>query len=244
MSSTRQADQAYYALFCVSRPFSEHLTKQEDDQLRDKYDHNSFFYRGQPAVEEVRRALEYQKARGDKFLKLEGYTPLEQAFGMEKDETLTMVLSDFDLANRWHVNPDIRIQKPDYAQLEELEVRHYGPLDGEDFTARNNRRLREKLNYHGAYLGKRLVGCCYTCALGEWMCMDSLLVASDIRHRHVATTLLKAAAGMAQQEGRTLYLHADSDDTPKDLYAKMGFVVTDKVYEYLCTDLSTLKLDE
>ena len=53
MIPTRTTDQAFSALFSVSRPFSEHLTKREDDQLRDKYDHNSFFYEGQPSVEEV-----------------------------------------------------------------------------------------------------------------------------------------------------------------------------------------------
>ena len=64
MIPTRTTDQAFSALFSVSRPFSEHLTKREDDQLRDKYDHNSFFYEGQPSVEEVRQALAYQK-RGE-----------------------------------------------------------------------------------------------------------------------------------------------------------------------------------
>ena len=46
MIPTRTADQAFSALFSVSRPFSAHLTKREDDQLRDKYDHNAFFYEG------------------------------------------------------------------------------------------------------------------------------------------------------------------------------------------------------
>lgn len=243
MISTRQADQAYYELFSVSRPFSEHLTKREDNQLRDKYDHNSFFYHGQPTLEEVRRALEYQKARGDGFFKLEGYVPLEHSFGMEQDITLTMVLSDPAAADRWRSNPDVRIQKPDYAQLEQLELRYYGPLYGDDFTVRNNRRLREKLAYHGAYLGERLVGCCYTCEAGEWVCMDSLLVADDSRRQYVATTLMKSIAAAAHQAGRTLYLHADQDDTPKDMYARMGFVSTDRSYEYTCTDFRTLKLD-
>ena len=45
-------------------------------------------------------------------------------------------------------------------------------------------------------------------------------------------------------EGNTLYLHADPEDTPKDLYARMGFETVDRVYEYLCTDLSRLSLGE
>ena len=46
----------------------------------------------------------------------------------------------------------------------------------------------------------------------------------------------------AQERGEILYLHADSEDTPKELYAKMGFQAVDKLYEYLCTDFSKLKI--
>ena len=34
MKPTRTIDERFTALFSVSRPFSEHLTKREDDQLR------------------------------------------------------------------------------------------------------------------------------------------------------------------------------------------------------------------
>ena len=50
------------------------------------------------------------------------------------------------------------------------------------------------------------------------------------------------SAKTAQERGEILYLHADSEDTPKELYAKMGFQAVDKLYEYLCTDFSKLKI--
>ena len=243
MIPTRTTDQAFSALFSVSRPFSEHLTKREDDQLRDKYDHNSFFYEGQPSVEEVRQALVYQKARRDAFLKLEGYTPLEQSFGMEGEETLTMLLPENADLSAWKTNPAVSIEAPDFDQLEQNELKYYGPLYGEDFTLRNNRRLREKLTYHGAYLDGKLAGSCYTWSAGGYTCLDGLLVDSDFRHQYVASTLLKALAEQAKREGKILYLHADPEDTPKDMYAKMGFRVVDRVYEYLCTDFTRLQLD-
>ena len=243
MIPTRTTDQTFSALFSVSRPFSEHLTKREDDQLRDKYDHNSFFYEGQPSVEEVRQALAYQKARRDAFLKLEGYTPLEQSFGMEGEETLTMLLPENADLSAWKTNPAVSIEAPDFDQLEQNELKYYGPLYGEDFTLRNNRRLREKLTYHGAYLDGKLAGSCYTWSAGGYTCLDGLLVDSDFRHQYVASTLLKALAEQAKREGKILYLHADPEDTPKDMYAKMGFQVVDRVYEYLCTDFTQLQLD-
>ncbi len=220
MIPTRTTDQAFSALFSVSRPFSEHLTKREDDRLRDKYDHNSFFYEGQPSVEEVRQALAYQKARRDAFLKLEGYTPLEQSFGMEGEETLTMLLPENADLSAWKTNPAVSIEAPDFDQLEQNE-----------------------LNYHGAYLDGKLAGSCYTWSAGGYTCLDGLLVDSDFRHQYVASTLLKALAEQAKREGKILYLHADPEDTPKDMYAKMGFQVVDRVYEYLCTDFTRLQLD-
>lgn len=243
MNPTRTIDERFTALFSVSRPFSEHLTKREDDQLRDKYDHNSFFYSGQPSVEEVRAALAYQKARGDAFLKLEGHEPLGNAFGLEGDSTLTMVLpKDADISG-WKINSEVSIRTPDFDELEQHELRYYGPLYGEDFTVRNNHRLREKLTFLGAYWDGQLAGSCYIYPSGGYVCMDSLLVGEEFRHRYIATTLIRHVAETAQKRGEVLYLHADPDDTPKDMYAKMGFQVTDKAYEYLCTDFSKLKLD-
>ena len=35
----------------------------------------------------------------------------------------------------------------------------------------------------------------------------------------------------------TLLLHADEDDTPKDMYLKMGFDIVDRLYEYTRTGI-------
>ena len=162
MNPTRKTDESFYRLFSASHTVSEHLTKREDSELRDKYDHNAFCYYSQPSADEVRAALAYQKERGDTFLKLEGYEPL--------------------------------------------------------------------------------VGDCYIFASDGYVCMDGLLVDEDFRHQYIAMTLMKHIAEKAQERGEILYLHADSEDTPKELYAKMGFQAVDKLYEYLCTDFSKLKI--
>ena len=85
MNPTRKTDESFYRLFSVSHTVSEHLTKREDSELRDKYDHNAFCYYSQPSADEVRAALAYQKERGDTFLKLEGYEPLADAFELTGD---------------------------------------------------------------------------------------------------------------------------------------------------------------
>lgn len=242
MNPTRKTDESFYRLFSASHTVSKHLTKREDSELRDKYDHNAFCYYSQPSADEVRAALAYQKERGDTFLKLEGYEPLADAFGMECEETLTMVLSPETDIRSWKTNPDVSIKAPDADQLEQHELKYYGPLYGDDYTVRSNRRLREKLTYLGAYLGGKLVGDCYIFASDGYVCMDGLLVDEDFRHQYIAMTLMKHIAEKAQERGEILYLHADSEDTPKELYAKMGFQAVDKLYEYLCTDFSKLKI--
>ena len=47
MNPTRKTDESFYRLFSASHTVSEHLTKREDSELRDKYDHNAFCYSGQ-----------------------------------------------------------------------------------------------------------------------------------------------------------------------------------------------------
>lgn len=63
MIPTRKTDEKFYRLFSTFHAFSEHLIKREDNELRDKYDHNAFCYSGQPTEDELRAALAYQKAR-------------------------------------------------------------------------------------------------------------------------------------------------------------------------------------
>ena len=72
MNPTRKTDESFYRLFSASHTVSEHLTKREDSELRDKYDHNAFCYYSQPSVDEVRAALAYQKEREAPCIRLEG----------------------------------------------------------------------------------------------------------------------------------------------------------------------------
>ncbi|MBR3552424.1 MAG: GNAT family N-acetyltransferase [Clostridia bacterium] len=82
----------------------------------------------------------------------------------------------------------------------------------------------------------QLVGACYSAAAAGCTCVDGLIVDEAFRNRRVATSLLSHVT--EQAKGSLVFLHADAQDTPKDLYEKLGFTVADRLYEYLCTDLS------
>ncbi len=244
----RRVEEEQAFLFSVKHSISEHLARWEDNDIADKYDHNCFEYSAQPSKEEFALALEYQKERGDTFIKLEGNTPLEDSFGLEEGVILTMAY-DGDFSG-WKTNAGLTFASPKLRELEEIEVRHFGPLYGEDFCRRNIRRLYEELTFHGAYLEDKLVGACYSFTYGGYTCVDGLIVDEHYRNRRIATSLLvhvmeenKTGAEERKTEGKTpgvLFLHADADDTPVEMYKKMGFVEVDRLYEYLSTDIGAL----
>lgn len=233
---TRENETALLERFCDKRTFSEHMDRWTDDKIPDKYDQNFFACSGQPSEEEFRTALRHQRERGDHFIKLESREPLSPDFGLEKEVTLTMALTGD--CSAWRENPQVTIRKPEETELVENELRNFGRIYGEDFTVRNAKRNYEKLDYVGAYLDGRLAGSCYVFTWDGVTCIDGLVVNEEDRHQYVATTLLKHIA-MTNREN-LICLHADADDTPKEMYRKMGFVTVDVNYEYSSSDLDKL----
>jgi hypothetical protein len=232
-NKTRKNEELLISMFSECKQFSEHLVKWEDKNLPDKYDHNFFEYSDQPTKEEFLKAVQYQKEIGAGFIKLEGDIPLSDSFGLEGGVTLTMVLNSSE--RNWKMNSGLVFCVPSVEELEELEVKHYGQLWGEDFTRRNIRRQYEKLTYHGAYLEGKLVGSCYSFCNDGFTCIDGLLVDDAYRKKYVATSLISNVKN--SYPNTILFLHAEENDTPKEMYEKMGFETVDKRFEYLCTSL-------
>lgn len=234
---TRIVEEKMARLFSEKKPFSEHLFKWEDPCLPDKYDHNSFEYTAQPAREEFQKAVDYQRNKGDIFIKLEGDRPLSDHFGLEPGITITMELKND--TGKWIRNENVRFAIPSLSELESIEVKHFGLLYGESFTRRNVRRLYDKLQYHGAYIDDILVAACYSFSADGMTAIDGLIVDEDYRHQYIATALIAHIAEINTDS--ILFLHADEEDTPKDMYQKMGFEITDRLYEYSCLDLKREK---
>ena len=122
-----------------------------------------------------------------------------------------------------------------FSELEEIEVKHFGPLYGEDFSRRNIRRLYGKLTFHGAYFDNRLIAACHSFSADGITGIDGLIVDQAYRRQYAASSLLGHIK--AAHPADLLILHADNEDTPKEMYLKMGFQIVDRLYEYLKTDL-------
>lgn len=235
LPSVRSTEEELAMIFSVRRSFSEHLKRWEDNELPDQYDLNCFEYSAQPSQEEFERALDLQRERGDTFIKLVGDVPLADDFGLSSGVRLTMQLSGGTECR--NVNDKVEIKTPRYKDLKETALKHFGPVRGEDFAARNADHLYEYLGCRGAYLGEKLVGAYYFYTSGGYTCVDGLIVDQDFRRRHIAAALLKHASDEAA--GNVVFLHADQDSVTKKALEKLGFCEVGRRYEYLSAEIGT-----
>ena len=246
ISRIRKAERSFKMLFSQKCAFSEHLEKWQDDDLYDMYDHNQFVpLLDDTTDKELEQAIAYQHQLGRGFLKLDTREKLDEAlterFSLEKCCTETMLLRNKkENMARWKSNPDVIIHDSAssdvLADLLQIDIETFASDYGEDFIRRRDARYVKKametpgFHYYVAYLDGKVAGSCYACAIDGYVVMDALVVREAFRKRYVATTLMKHIASQFKEE---MFLHADADDTPKEMYRKMGFETVDELYEYL-----------
>ena len=246
ISRIRKAERSFKMLFSQKCAFSEHLEKWQDDDLYDMYDHNQFVpLLDDTTDKELEQAIAYQHQLGRSFLKLDTREKLDEAlterFSLEECCTETMLLRNKQKnIEVWKCNPDVVIHDSAYsdvlADLLQIDIETFASDYGEDFIRRRDARYVKKametpgFHYYVAYLDGKVAGSCYACAIDGYVVMDALVVREAFRKRYVATTLMKHIASQFKEE---MFLHADADDTPKEMYRKMGFETVDELYEYL-----------
>jgi len=236
----KQTEDSLTEVFGSYEAVSENLTRHRDDALPDMYDLNYFEYDMIPEEDEIKTAFDYQEKRGDGFIKFEGRKPLPkeygEKFGLEMWTDLTMVLTKGD-PSLWARNTKVEVKDLHHDDIEqdlfELEMKLFGPVYGEDFAERKMKHWLKAskntpaLNFYGAYIDGKLAGSLYTYKGKDYTCIDGLAVDEQFRNQYVATTLLASAI---EKEGGIAFLHAEEDDTPKDMYSKLGFEVADRKY--------------
>ena len=245
ISRIRKAERSF-KMFSQKCVFSEHLEKWQDDDLYDMYDHNQFVpLLDDPTDKELEKAVAYQRQLGRGFLKIDTREKLDEAlterFSLEECCTETMLLRNKQKnIEAWKCNPDVVIHDSAssdvLADLLQIDIETFASDYGEDFIRRRDARYVKKametqgFHYYVAYLDRKPAGSCYACAIDGYVVMDALVVREAFRKRYVATTLMKHIASQFKEE---MFLHADADDTPKEMYGKMGFETVDELYEYL-----------
>ena len=246
ISRIRKAERSFKMLFSQKCAFSEHMEKWQDDDLYDMYDHNQFVpLLDDPTDKELEQAIAYQHQLGRGFLKIDTREKLDEAlterFSLEECCTETMLLRNKQKnIEAWKCNPDVvihdSVSSDVLADLLQIDIETFASDYGEDFIRRRDARYVKKametqgFHYYVAYLDRKPAGSCYACAIDGYVVMDALVVREAFRKRYVATTLMKHIASQFKEE---MFLHADADDTPKEMYGKMGFETVDELYEYL-----------
>lgn len=222
-------------MFSSSFKFSEHLIKYVDSVIYNMYDHNIFTYDENITLQELEKAYIYQKQDKKDYLKFFAYKKLNDELinkmGLEENELLTMAFNGN--TNNWNTNKNIVIKDIDLDSLNYIELKHYKEDYGEEFILLRNKtffeRKNDSLKLIGAYLGNKIVGSMYVFDDGESSCIDGLIVDESYRHQKIATTMIKHVIDNSNNQ---VFLHADRDDTPKDMYTDMGFEIVDSGFEY------------
>jgi len=235
-------EDSFAALFSKHIKINDNISRWQDDMLPDMYDLNDFDFIRPLSGEDLDLMEKYQRERGDSFVQFHCYEPQKEELwkprGFEQAEILTMILTD-GRGEDWKTNAEVTVKKlsevKDYDEYIALELKNYGEIYGEDFTVRKTKRHCEMAlsdngyEFYFAYLNGKMEGVCHTYTDCGITCLDGLVVNPEARMKHVATTLLAAALKDTEYP---FYLHADADDTPKEMYSRMGFEETEKLFIY------------
>lgn len=236
IKAINECEKSFIKLFTTNYKFSKNLIKYEDQGIFDMYDHNYYEHNKDVTIQEINDAYQNQYNKKLNYLKLISNVRINNKIvsqlHLEKNVVLTMLYDNKN--HRFKINNNIVIKKISLKDLNTIELKHYGKLYGADFVRRRNREFFKKCKendsfiYYGAYLNGKIVGSCHSYTYKHYTCIDSLLVDNRHRHKYIATTLLKYII----DNNEFIYIHADENDSPKNIYKKLGFKTIDKTYEY------------
>lgn len=232
---------------CLTSSFIElndNLIRYNNNELPDMYDNNYFEMKVEINEEEFKKILKYKEQRSEKHLKIT--SPIKSTFlidkGLEEGILLTMLKEDMKYPDKCKLDLSFKCIKEENIKedLISLEVKHYADIYGLDFTLRKSHFFYDwakdrdnNLYYFGTYLNNKLVCSSSAFVSDEVIGVDDLLTDRDYQHQGFATEMIKY---IHNYFGCPLFLHADNDDTPKEMYKKLGFIVVKKQYEYFRKD--------
>lgn len=237
----------------------EKIDQYADEHLVDMYAHNfSFIKKSCSLVEILKHIKEQEDARKRKgFLQLyfeDGRTEQDiqsiveaTTFKLEVETLGRYRLQDNALVNSWREVEGCKvIVEADEKAVEDgvkLDVATDGERLGEDFCTRRARRFGEvSINNphfynHLIYKDGQCIGNCVLFVHEGVAKVESFVILPEQRGKGYGITLFKAVCQKALEVGaKTIYLNADEEDTPKELYKKLGFEKVGVHYELLWAD--------
>lgn len=237
----------------------EKITYYRDAHLQDMFAHNFSLIKKECSVYEAIKHIEEQESER----KRKGFLQLYFEDGKEKEEVQSILqaspcqleletlgrylLTDNKLIASWREVEDCKvIVQADKKAVEDgikLDVATDGTRLGEDFCTRRARRFGEvSMNHpdfynHLIYKDDECIGNCALFVHNGVAKVENFVIHPDQRGKGYGITLFKAVCQKALELGaNAIYLNADEEDTPKELYKKLGFIKVGIHYEALWMD--------
>lgn len=231
----RNCEEDYIRYFSQATKEGDFI-RYENAFLPDMYDHN--FLRISPRInkeglsELVREIYKQAKRSDKKFLNLKAYEPLRHEKG-EVEHLGAYILQNTDDLH-WKTRMDCCFKKVEDNEsvkaLIEFDTECDGRIYGEDFCRRRAThrgelyKSNQPCNCYLCYVDGRVVGKCDLFTDGDMAKIEDFVVKEAYQRKQIGTTILAYLIKEAALQGiHTVYLCADEEDTPKEMYQKLGF---------------------
>lgn len=221
-------------------------TRYFDKNLADMYDHNFSSFIKEVDDKSFNELLDIKRELNEGFMKISLKEPcgLLTAKGFQKEILLTLLKEDYSNFSIPEIDFVTYKRYSEHKEIIEdlikIEKEYYGTLYTEDFCERRWRRHQEvidnghkELEIWGVYHNDKMIGFAYSYFNDDVVAMDSLLTINEYRNKYVASNLIKEIANYYKVP---IYLHADEEETPKEIYYKLGFKKIATSYDYLLVD--------
>lgn len=236
---------AFTSAFCTVEK-GEGYIRFSDEKITDMYDHNYILIQPEmdiPACERIIfEEIERRKTQGRTFCQVElssgrqkeALTQMKFPIKPEISNyvnCITTAPEDLKLAG----GADCLVRRIETQAMAQdrtsIEIEAYGSGFGEDFCKRKGIRnsevymAQEGVDSYVCYVDKNPVGKADFLVHEGWAMIEDLDVLPAMQRKGFGTAILRVLTDEAVARGADgIFLVADSDDTAKDMYSKLGFI--------------------
>lgn len=229
---------------CFSEVFeNEEIIRFYDDQLYDMYYHNFTYIKKSMSDIELKRNIQNEislrlseKSNFCNIILNSFVSSTLLSMLKYKPEISTNGYYSFDISkfSRLNAISDCTIKKVNNLEMVDdilfSDLQHDGEKLGKDFCTRRCYRrgkvyISDKgVNSYVCYHNGHIIGNCNLFLHKGVAKIEDFAVIPAYQHRGYGTTILKELIDIAIREDiHTIYLVTDEDDTPKEMYKKIGF---------------------
>ena len=237
-----RCERAYIECFSESVE-NDRIIRYRDDNLSEMYDHNCTYIKGTPKLDVLLQIADeeiklYRKENRicckiflDEMQYEKGLKEFDDKLQFEHYGQYVFTPAE---PPEWALKTECEIRKiTDPAMVDDLVLlgkTQYGEDCGEDFCVRRDRRRGEvylsnsSIESYICYYEGEPAGNCDLFLYDGMAKIEDFTVLPRYQRRGLGTAILKHLIGAAFSKGaRIIYLTTDEDDTPKELYMKLGF---------------------